>query len=76
MSNHVFIMTMFRNSGITKKQQVSEQQKCTKNDRKKPKPMGKNFRIKKQVDRVGGKESSIGGCLVHLNGTFCFVFLL
>jgi len=40
-------MTMFRNSGITKKQQVSEQQKMYKNDRKKPKPLGKKFRIKK-----------------------------
>jgi len=49
-------MNMFRNSGITKKQQVSEQQKCTKNDRKKPKPMGKNFRIKKQVDRAEVKK--------------------
>jgi len=38
---------MFLISGITKKQQVLEQQKCTKNDRKKPKPLRKKFRIKK-----------------------------
>jgi len=76
LSNHVFIMTMFRNSGITKKQQVSEQQKCTKNDRKKAKAHGEKFPYQKAGRQSRGKESSIGGCLVHLNGTFCFVFLL
>jgi len=52
---------MFLISGITKKQQVLEQQKCTKNDRKKPKPLGKKFSVsKKQVDKnsIGGKRYS------------------
>ena len=50
--------------------------KMYKKRQKKAKAHGEKFPYQKAGRQSRGKESSIGGCLVHLNGTFCFCFLL